>query len=43
MFHALEERVGVSAAALEQRAAVLAAEDAGLLQRREPRWDEKQE
>lgn len=43
MFDALQERMGVSAQAVEQRALALAAEAACLPQREEARWSEKQE
>lgn len=43
VFDALHERLHISAAALEQRAAVLAAEAAGLLEHKDTPWEEKQE
>lgn len=43
MFDTLHERLHISAAALEQRAAVLAAEAAGVVQQQQASWDNKQE
>lgn len=43
VFDALQERMGVAAAAVEQRALALAAEAACLPQRQEIQWAEKQE
>jgi hypothetical protein len=43
VFDALQKRLGVSAAALEARAAALAAQDAGLEPPPEPRWEDKAE
>ncbi len=43
VFDTLHERLHISATALEQRAAVLAVEAAGMLQQQPAGWESKQE